>query len=83
VDWIPFRFLKNESLGYYEDLTCDFQDKSIRARMINLFVMGTSLRVLVSIHLPLYLNQVVFFFPVLPASVVSRDLNELGLYLKF
>jgi len=31
MDWIRFRFSKNESLGYYEDLACDFQDKSMRA----------------------------------------------------
>ena len=33
MDWIPLRFSKNESFGYYEDLACDFQDKSMRAHV--------------------------------------------------
>jgi len=33
MDWIPLRFSKNESLGYYEYLACDFQDKSMRAHV--------------------------------------------------
>ena len=33
MDWILLRFLKNESLGYYEDLACDFQDKSMRTHV--------------------------------------------------
>jgi hypothetical protein len=28
MDWIPFRFSKNESLGYYEDLNVTFKTKA-------------------------------------------------------